>query len=162
MNHLPFAWTGQIPLAAELGKPIERISIELGFGSVGRPQAVTLWRPDSTGLQICSEMHDIAERLEVGVLSFSPISTHTDAAQFANAPASFKSNFEVFKMVIDESDTTAESGLVIRAVDGHELIVVASASPCYLWTSGVFVMENNHIPEYPLDQYVLTNVERSA
>jgi hypothetical protein len=35
---------------------------------------VTLWRSDGTGLRLYSQMHDVAERREVGVLNFEQVS----------------------------------------------------------------------------------------
>ena len=71
MNRLSFGWQEQESLFEELKRPITRISIEFAFH--GKPVYVTLWRPDGTGLLIHSDMHDLAERREVGVLQFGRV-----------------------------------------------------------------------------------------
>jgi hypothetical protein len=69
MNYLSFHWSEPTALSAELIKPIAQISLQLD--THGRPMNATLWRTDGTGLRIQAEMHDVAERREVGVLKFS-------------------------------------------------------------------------------------------
>jgi predicted membrane protein DUF2254 len=64
---LSFGWQEQESLANELTLPIALISIECAFH--GRPVYVTLWRPDGTGLLVYSDMHDSAERRELGSCS---------------------------------------------------------------------------------------------
>jgi hypothetical protein len=69
MNTLSFAWAEPTSLAAELAKPLKQVFFE--FRPRGEPITLTLWRSDDTGLRIHSEMHDVAVRREVGVLSFA-------------------------------------------------------------------------------------------
>jgi hypothetical protein len=71
MNELRFGWQEQKSLTDELAQPIARLSLEFAFH--GRPVYVTLWRPDGTGLLVHSDMHDLAERIEVGVLQFGRV-----------------------------------------------------------------------------------------
>jgi hypothetical protein len=72
MNYLRFHWSEPTALSAELIKPIAQISLQLDIH--GRPMNATLWRTDGTGLRIQAEMHDVAERREVGTLKFSYVS----------------------------------------------------------------------------------------
>jgi len=100
-------------------------------------------------------MHDIAERMEIGVLNFERAHTHADDETFVDVSTAFDCNVEAFKLILDEEGTRAECGLVLRASDGDEITIVPSAGPCYLAILGVFE-STPHIfePEYPLDSYV--------
>ena len=73
MSDLLFAWGYATPLAAELSKPIKRVSVEFANPNVG-PSSVALWRSDGTGLRLRTEMHDVAVKREVGVLIFEHLS----------------------------------------------------------------------------------------
>lgn len=46
-----------------------------------------------------------------------------------------------------------ESGIVLKASDGSEVVVVAGAFPYFLALSGVLPAPYSFQPEYPLDQY---------
>lgn len=65
MNCFRFQWSEPTALSAELIKPIAQISLRLGTHE--RAMNATLWRTDRTGLRIRPQMHEIAERKEVGV-----------------------------------------------------------------------------------------------
>jgi hypothetical protein len=155
-SYIPFSWTAETSLAAELSRPIESVSIEAGFGSLGRPESITLWRSDGTGLEIRSEMHDVADRTEVGVLSFNLAPVSSKVENLTQLPASFSSTLRPFKMVIEESGKRAESGLVLQDTADRELLIVASGAPCYLYIRGVLPMRpapDSHQPEYPISEY---------
>lgn len=115
---------------------------------------VTLWRTNQTGLTIQSGMHRIAERIEVGVLEFELAhSAVSRGAHFIDLPSSFASHFKVMKLTICEADVEAESGLVLVAADGKELIVVAGVYPYSLAVSDLPSIPQAFEPEYPLDRY---------
>ena len=59
----------------------------------------------------------------------------------------------VSKLIIHESDTSAESGIVIKSTAGHEILIVVAAMPYSLAVRGV--LKGLHIfePEYPVDRY---------
>jgi hypothetical protein len=73
MKSLLFQWAGPTSLAAELSKPIKQVSLGVGITQSG-PRFATFWRSDGTGLRLYSQMHDVAERREVGVLNFERVS----------------------------------------------------------------------------------------
>jgi hypothetical protein len=154
MTHLSFEWSGPDPLASELRKPLTGISIDAFYPAWG-PVTVTLLRSDGTGLKLFSRMHNVAERLEVGVLNFELVLERAGTETVLQISPSFSAVSVASKLVIHEADTTAESGLAITASDGNEIIVVASAGPCHLAVGGVSSsIPHLFEPEYPLDQYV--------
>jgi hypothetical protein len=151
MKRIPFDWKGQAHLADELCRPVKDFTAQID--NIGRPSSITLWRADDTGLRIQSEMHDLAERIEVGVLRFETVLAAYKDEQLGDASGAFNSELKALKMEITESGIIAESGFVLRTIEGLELIVLAGASPYFLWTSGVFTMREEFKPEYPLKDY---------
>ncbi|HXR39360.1 MAG TPA: hypothetical protein VN776_09720 [Terracidiphilus sp.] len=103
-------------------------------------------------------MHDLAERIEVGVLQFETVLAPYEDEQLVDASGAFNADLKALKMEIRESGTIAESGLILRTVEGLELLVVASASPYFLWTSGVISMREEFKPEYPLKNYRISAI----
>jgi hypothetical protein len=153
MSSLLFVWAGPIPLAAELSKPIKQISVEFVIPNSG-PRFVTLWRPDETGLRLFTEMHDVAERIEVGVLHFEQVFAPRPNEIIADLPSAFQGENVVSKLVIHESGTSAESGVVIRASSGDEIVTVAGVYPYSLAVRGALSISHIFEPEYELDDYM--------
>ena len=133
MNTLSFEWAGLTPLVLELSKPLKQISVDEFHG---RPVSVTLWRQDGTGLRLSSQMHDVAERAEVGVLRFEYASLPKDGETVVAIASAFNGHITVFKLVIHESGTSAESGIVLKASDGGEIVVVPNVYPYFLALAG--------------------------
>jgi hypothetical protein len=153
MNYLPFVCKELASLPAELKKPILMVSIGIFHASWG-PQTLTLWHSDGTGLKIFSQMHDIAERIEIGVLNFEKVTTHAGDATNADVSVAFDCDIEAFKLILDEGGTRAECGLALRASNGDQITIVPSAGAYSLAILGVFA-STPHIfePEYQLNRY---------
>ena len=151
MNTLSFVWAGPTPLVLELSKPLRQISVE--FEPHGWPIFVTFWRQDGTGLRLYSEMRDVAERREVGLLKFEYVSSPKDSETVVDLPSAFNGPIDVFKLVIHESGASVESGVVLKASDDSEIVVVAGVFPYCLALQGVLRSPYTFTPEYPLDQY---------
>src|SRR5437016_3354400 len=75
MSHLAFAWDETSSLATQLTAAVVRASL---MTAADRPHLLTLWRADGTGLRLYSRTHDIAERVEIGVLKFELVSKGND------------------------------------------------------------------------------------
>jgi hypothetical protein len=160
MNHLAFSWHGTSLLSAELTAGAVRATLRT---MVDFPHLLTLWRADGSGLQVWSRMHDIAERVEIGVLEFALVKEKTEEPKPSSngarevsfididLPTSFRSHNRVTKLVISEANTTAESGIVIRASDHKEIIILSSAMPYNLAIRGIFSMSMPRIFEPAYD-----------
>jgi hypothetical protein len=151
MNYLSFAWTGATSLAAELRKPIEQVSLEFHHEI---PMFITLWRSDGTGLRVFSQMHDVAERREVGVLNFKQVSERHAEQSVTQVPISFQGKIAAFKLTIHESGTTAESGVILKAANDDEITIVASVSPHLIAICGISAFPDVFKPEYPIENYM--------
>lgn len=151
MSNFLFVWGHATSLAAELSMPIERVSVEFVIPHVG-PNSVALWRSDGTGLRLFTEMHDVAARREVGVLNFEHASALRPGETVLGV-ASFHGPIVVSKLLIHESGTTAESGVVLKASSGGEMVIVAGAYPHSLAVLGVASLPHLFEPEYPIDLY---------
>jgi hypothetical protein len=150
MKDFPFVWTEQTPLSTELSRPIDYISVMLLNSWL---MQVTLWRSDGTGIRVHSEMIHVAERTEVGVLHFSFASEFSPEELFAKIEPTFGLRIAVFKLIIAESGANVESGLILAADSGDEIVIVANAFPCRLAIRGVPSILSSFEPEYPLDEY---------
>jgi hypothetical protein len=97
-------------------------------------------------------MHDVAERREVGVLNFERVSAPQPDETIAAVTLAFLGEIAVSKLVIHESGTTAESGVILRA-HGEEIVIVAGVYPYSLAVLGVVSMPHIFHPEYKIDRY---------
>ena len=137
-------------LGSELAKPITRLSME---STNGRLVHITLWRPDKTGLLVHSEMHDVAERREVGILQFGRVYEIEPQESVIEVPAAFSEHLSVKKLVIRESGVDCESGVVFLAHSGEEIIILAGVAIYSLAVHGVTWPGYTFQPEYSLEQY---------
>ena len=151
MNTLAFTWSGSSPLAQQLSQPVKAMS----FSTMthGAPISIVLWHSDGKGIEIQSVMNDIAERFEIGVLDFSVVATMDGNDMNIDVPESFRRNVKASKLVITDDGTAAESGVVLQAGDGQEIIIVAGVYPYSLAISSLSSMPHGLKPEYPVDAY---------
>ena len=149
---LRYEWKGPDPLAVEVIKPIKQVSIDL-FGPLGLPHSIILWRPDGSGTRIHSEMRQIAERIEVGVLCFERVISPSGSEVLLPVAPEFEEQVNAFKLVVHESGATAESGILLRTKNGRDIVIVAGAFPLTIAVNGV--VEQLHIfePEYPMEDF---------
>jgi hypothetical protein len=98
-------------------------------------------------------MHDIAERREVGVLCFSFVLVSGSNATLVDVAPAFERQLTVFKLVIEQSATSAESGVILMAGNGDEMMIVAGAKPYCVAINGLSSVPNKFDPEYPIDCY---------
>jgi hypothetical protein len=162
MKTIPFGWTGQTPLHSELAKPIKRISSFSIFPTSGI-ERVTIWREDGTGIRISNRMHDVAEKIEVGVLSFEVVDSEeklssSDQLKTVDLDAAFLGRFSIAKLIIEESGMFAESGIRLEASNGQSVTIVASGAPCTLFIVGVELAWRTSVPEYPLADYQIVEL----
>jgi hypothetical protein len=136
-----------------LERPIKQVSLEFPIPSTG-PNSVTLWRSEEEGLRLCTEMHDVAERMEVGVLNFEQVSSHRPDERIVDVASAFQDEIAVSKLIVHESDTSAESGLILKASNGDEIVIVAGAYPYSLAVLGVPPMPHIFEPEYEIGHYM--------
>ncbi|GAB3447359.1 hypothetical protein GCM10027320_40880 [Massilia solisilvae] len=97
-------------------------------------------------------MHDVAERIEVGVLVFELVAEKNAQDLSLRVPDSFKRSHLVEKLLIDVDGVTAESGVLISTANGDVLVAVAGAYP-YTVTFFATGLPGNFEPEYPLEKY---------
>lgn len=137
---------------AGLAQGIIRVSIQADPD--GLPFAVTLWRGSTAGTRIESSMHDLAERIEVGVLSATRVDAPAEKDVFIEVPSEFSGHLKLTKLLIDVQSMRLESGLVLTSQGGRELVIVAGAYPYSLAIHGLGDAHHRFEPEYPLDKYL--------
>ena len=154
--HFGFATTDIENLALELAKPIASISVRCM--KHGQPMTVTLWRLDGTGLEISSEVHDVAERLEIGNLRFAWQDGPAEADQFFPetqypSPLSTANQLNVVKLTITESGSSAEGGIILSDESGKSIAILAAAYPYCVAITGVSPEMDKFASEYLLTEY---------
>lgn len=128
-------------------------SISIRMAAHRRPIAVTLWQSENVGTRIESIMHDVGERIEVGVLVATRVSAPFSDEAFVEAPDGFKEGMRLTKLYIDVEMNRLESGIVLTGRDGCELVIVAGAFPYSLAILGIGEAPHRFEPEYPLNSY---------
>lgn len=108
---------------------------------------------DGSVLRIQSKMNDLAEREEVGTLVFRLVSQHEQPIDPIELPDSWRDITSAEMLVIEESEFSAESGLVITNRTGEELIIVCGADICAVQIKAPF-FKGDFLPEYDLEKYV--------
>jgi hypothetical protein len=151
MERLSFGWAQPVILGEELRRPLKSISARFDHPAWRGASAVTLWRTDGSGLRIQSRMHDVAPRMEVGVLEFEVVSMADHGEQFVDLGSRFRSGLNAAKLSVIESGVVAESGVVISGE--NEIAIVAGAFPLTLAIRGIAFESLASDPEYPWDDY---------
>jgi hypothetical protein len=154
MKILPFVWNSEKSLAHELTRPFHNFS--LWIATHRRPISLTFWRQDGSGIRIQSQMYDIAERLEVGVLTFDLVNSQLPDEQMFDLPKKIESSITATKLFIVESEHMAESGIILTGQNGSEIIVLAGVYPYTIAVQGIIDLPHVFEPEYPLADYTTT------
>ncbi|MDH4319591.1 MAG: hypothetical protein OEV64_14480 [Desulfobulbaceae bacterium] len=151
MKELRFIVGSLVNLKDELMKPIE--SIMLKKLPHGENVSVVLRHSDGSGLLIQSEMYDVGERCEIGVLDFSLID-EVDG-EFLRVKAKNLSNVKLnaSKLVIHDFGVKAESGVCLSDENDNRIIIVAGAFPNTISIMASFISDKFE-PEYPISAYI--------
>jgi len=154
--HFGYVSNGIENLADELSKPFTRISVRCM--KYEQPMSAILWRQDGTGLEIASEVHEVAEKCEIGNLVFAlkdvpmdidPFFTVTDLP----SPLSAAKGLKTVKLTIFESGSSADGGLILSDDAGKSIAILAAAYPYCIATKGFSPELDKFVPEYRLEEY---------
>ena len=147
-------WDGPPGDLRQLKKPAVRCSIR--FMSENILQAITFWDAEGKGITIQSEMIDLAERTEVGVVVLSMATSLASGEIEIQVEEFFGKALEPFSLVVKEADHAVESGLCLSYGEGcaDELVIVAGACPYSIAIDGLMSPGvPKFTPEYPMDRY---------
>lgn len=152
MKSIEFSSAEIESIAEELKKSVSRISMQKIAG--GAMVGLILWRPDGAGLCFRSKMHDIAPRVELGVLDFSKIGSEKEKGLegFLDGRVLPFDPLEVFVMSVETEGVIVESGVLFRFADGC-VSVFCGASPYTLVFNDSRFRVNNFNTEYQLSEY---------
>jgi hypothetical protein len=152
MTEFSFEWLGEGSLHDALSKPIHAVALSLL--PLRTVYAAKLWREDGTAIVVYSRMLYVAERDEVGVLTFAPTTEVSDDDVLFPLPQGANTVTSLSKLsTLEPNDILAESGLIIGLRPDLELVVVAGAFPLSLAISGLEDWDGEFEPEYQLDWY---------
>jgi hypothetical protein len=152
MKSLHFDWQEEASLVDLLSRRVDRLVVEM-VTYINRPVSVRLIHDRTVVLDIRSRRHDVAERIEVGVLQFRRMDQDRSDL-IIDVPATFGSITAIEKLVIVEQEFTAESGVAPKNGRGEEIVIVAGVCPYTLalqnpWDSRLLEFR----PEYRLERY---------
>ena len=138
MRKFAFKWAGSQSLKSMLLVPFYKVSMQLHVADPALPTVMTFWREDGSWLEVYSVMRDIAERSEVGILTFVMVSSEpkdqevvVDMERHSFVPV------VVEKLVIRDEDVRAQSGVRLISDQGKVITVASNAFPCTLAVEGV-------------------------
>lgn len=98
-------------------------------------------------------MVTLAARREVGVLQFRNVSALAEGEIEHAVPEAFRKSVALTKLIIVEGGNTAETGVILEAFGGQQIIVTAGVAPYTLSVKGIGRESELFSPEYPLNQY---------
>jgi len=157
-TYLGFGFAGLSSLHEEICRPFTEMTVTLD--RVRTPTELVLWRKDDTGLKIRSKMHDLAEKVEVGILQFATTTRTNEIEPDGYWETAERFSAKVFdgpnsisKLVVDESGYSCESGILVTSISGKELVVVADVFPCHIAVLGIEGLSSASKPEYGMARY---------
>lgn len=119
------------------------------FGS----RSVTLWLTSGDGFRLTSQMHDLANRTEAGILCIEQLVQADPKETSVDLPWQFKKGGSASKLIVRESGWQLESGLLFESPDGDEVSILPAAFPSYLCVQGIETPPQEVTSEYPLARY---------
>jgi hypothetical protein len=156
MQRYPFSFVQHFSLKEECNRGLLRVSLERA--NHGRPFSICLWPENGSGIRVQSTMHDLGPRLEVGSLVFSKAECDDGTSEAISLPNCFHGELELERLLYVDETSIVESGLVMMAPTGEELIIVSGAFP---YTVEISIVGSNQDfqPENPLASYKRELVE---
>jgi len=97
-------------------------------------------------------MHDVAERLEVGVLKIRSVEAISETSRVFDFEPTLIPEAG-YKLVIQEAGTTLESGLKLCFESGSDLVILPADFPFFLAVCGNCLPQMQTVPEYNLEAY---------
>jgi hypothetical protein len=140
------------PLATGVRRgQLKRISSDFSYYGC---LTLTLWLTSGEGFRLTSSMHGLANRIEVGILEVEMVVQPSPDEPSVDLPWSFRNGGTISKLLIEQSEIRAESGVLLRSGEGDEVLIVAAAFPHHLYVSGVSTPPQEVTPEYSLSRYL--------
>jgi len=112
-----------------------------------------LLRSDGSGLRFSVVMVDLAERVEVGVLSIESAEKNYFPEELFALPPTFQQKLLPERLVLETDYGSIDSGLVLTASDGDQLVLVSGVYPYTIEVKASFAA-GRFEPEYRIDKYV--------
>jgi hypothetical protein len=150
MNSYPFSVDMPFSLEKACDKGFTNVS--LVKAKHGRPIYIFLWSEAGAGIKIQCVMHDLEPRLEVGSLVFTRVETNDKKFETKDLPSCFRSHLVLDKLLYTDEKAVVESGVVMTARSGEELLIVSGAFP-YTVEICIAGFDQDFDPEYAIADY---------
>lgn len=120
--------------------------------NVGGITTIWCFLCDDAVLTIQSTMNDLSGWDEVGTLVFRFAGVNENLPAMTNLPSTWNEIFSVGKLVLDDDDFSAESGLELENKSGEILTIICGANICSIQIQAPF-FPGPFFPEYDIDKY---------
>ena len=148
---LEFEWEDPCSLVVLLRSEIVGVTV-MHWRDTKTPSIIFFKKLSGEIIRVQSNMHDIATRVEVGVLVFSREITEL-VTHDLNYIHGMTGNNLVQKLTLIESGTKAECGIMITSRIGSRIVVLPGVAPFSLAILGIEGVESDFRPEYKLERY---------
>lgn len=151
MTDIAFSWRG---VTAEDMSRMNFTSISIVNMLHVNPAEVILWDSFGEGICVRSDMHDIAEREEIGVLEFSWVENPDcdNCRKSIKLPIGPVDKVWVKKLVLEIRGTKIECGIVLGVSNKDNLVILPADYPYALAIRGDY-LDFRFVPEYPIERY---------
>lgn len=114
-----------------------------------------LLRQDGSGIRFTTQMYDLAERLEAGVLRMDPVVDARHIPAMRPLPAPFFGSLSAKRLVLVTDFGNLESGVELTSHQGGTISIISGASPYSVAVVAApdIAMPVTPEPEYPLEDY---------
>ena len=151
MSYFSFIWTEPVSPETVSRWPLSKISVQLGVAE--RPIGITFWNPAGLGLQIWSEIEDIAERIEVGVLAFSLVSESEPDEIFTDVEISLYESKYLKSWLLKSQARNVNQAYVSRPLMDERSSSSPASIPIHWQSEGVISIPYVFEPEYDPHKY---------
>ena len=115
---------------------------------------VTLWLTSGEGFRLSPSIHHLVDGIEVGTLRIELVLHPLADEPSVDVPWTFRNGGSISKLVIEQSGTRTESGILLHSTKGDEIIIVPAAFPHRLYVEAVNLPPQQVMPEYSLSRYL--------
>jgi hypothetical protein len=114
----------------------------------------TLWLTSGEGFRLAPAMHHLTDGIEVGSLKIELVVHPLPNEASVDVPWTFRNGGSISKLLLEQSGTRTESGVLLHSSKGDEIIIVPAAFAHRLYVEAVNLPPQQVMPEYSLSRYI--------
>jgi hypothetical protein len=114
----------------------------------------TLWLTSGEGFRLAPSMHHPTDGIEVGSLKVELVLHPLPDEPSVDVPWTFRNGGSTSKLLIEQSGTRTESGVLLRSSKGDEVVILPAAFPHRLYVEAANMPTQQVMAEYSLSRYI--------